>query len=132
MSKWTKGNASSLFRLPRQSSVGDLAWNAGCILSYFFTTLIILALKMHITCLHEIKLDTLFSKPSGPTSAIVYALNIFIIELWCHMPVLSGLLWVQSNSARKKPISSTNWLRYCSKNKVLKRSITIRPKAFLK
>jgi len=59
---------------------------------------------MHITCLHgsEMELDALFSKLGGPRSGVVYGSNTFIMELRCHMPVLSELFWVQSNPAHKK------------------------------
>lgn len=69
---------------------------------------------MYITCVYgfEIKLGTLFSKLGSHTSGVVYALNTFVAELSCHMSVLSDLLWVQGNSAHKKPIRSTPFWRY--------------------
>lgn len=128
-----------LFCLGYLDKADDLAWMHLCwtqIAHYliFLITLIILALKMYITCVYgfEIKLGTPFSKLGGHTSGVVYALNTFVAELRCHMPVLSDLLWVQGNSAHKKTIRSTPFWRYWSKNKGLKRNITVRPKEFWK
>lgn len=51
---------------------------------------------MYVTCLHgfEIKLCARFCKLGGPTSDVVSVLIICIMELRCHIPVLSDLSWV--------------------------------------
>lgn len=59
---------------------------------------------MHVTCSDsfEIKLYAWFCKLGGPTSDVVSVLIICIIEMECHIPVLTDISWVQSNLANKK------------------------------